>query len=312
MDLKEYQTRAASTDQNPKITWPSNGPSLEPQKHELIPLLGLAGKTGELLSEYKKVLRDGKLHQEFTEEVAEELGDVLWYVANVATKFGLDLSKVAEENLAKAESRWIGQSQKIPLYDANNAPEEQLPRKFVYEFSSRVAEDGLTEVVLLDCTSGAGIATGDNITDGAYEDDGFRFHDVLHLAFMAYFGWSPVLRKLLNIRTPPLIARRTPALVQDTEDGGRAQLIEEGIVGAAYVYAEKHAFLENVEVIDWRFLQHIKEMTAKLEVRDRTTREWNDVLLSSFDILRKLRKHKGGRVVGDLIAGTLSYTPPQS
>ena len=65
------------------------------EKAELIPLLGLVGEVGSLLGEYKKLLRDGSIHQNFRDEVQEELGDVLWYVANVAEKFGLDLNDVA-------------------------------------------------------------------------------------------------------------------------------------------------------------------------------------------------------------------------
>ena len=57
----------------------------------IIPILGLAGEVGELLNEYKKKLRDGDAHERFSDRVAEELGDILWYVAATATKFGLDL-----------------------------------------------------------------------------------------------------------------------------------------------------------------------------------------------------------------------------
>ena len=48
-------------------------------------------------------LRDGDAHELFSEEMAEELGDVLWYVANLATKLELSLSEVAERNLRKVE-----------------------------------------------------------------------------------------------------------------------------------------------------------------------------------------------------------------
>ena len=57
----------------------------------IVPMLGLAGETGQLLSEYKKHLRDGEAHRLFKERVSEELGDLLWYIANVASKFDLTL-----------------------------------------------------------------------------------------------------------------------------------------------------------------------------------------------------------------------------
>ena len=96
MDLRTYQERARKTDRNPGTD----------EQARMIPLAGLASETGELLGEYKKYLRDGESHKLFKERLAEEVGDLLWYVANVATKFGLDLAQVAEQNLAKCEGRW--------------------------------------------------------------------------------------------------------------------------------------------------------------------------------------------------------------
>src|SRR5688572_20746203 len=105
MNLDEYQERARATDQNPRSEDSAATPGGS-RKDEVIPLLGMVGEVGGLLAEYKKLLRDGATHRRFRDEVAEELGDVLWYVANVATKFGLNLREVAEQNLAKVEDRW--------------------------------------------------------------------------------------------------------------------------------------------------------------------------------------------------------------
>src|SRR3546814_9559909 len=69
-------------------------------------MLGLAGETVQLLSEYKKHLRDGAAHRLFKDRVGEELGDLLWYIANVASKFGLDLDQIAEKNLDKVRARF--------------------------------------------------------------------------------------------------------------------------------------------------------------------------------------------------------------
>ena len=55
----------------------------------------------------KKLLRDddGVLSDERREALAGELGDVLWYVAQVATEAGLDLEEIAQGNLDKLLSR---------------------------------------------------------------------------------------------------------------------------------------------------------------------------------------------------------------
>jgi hypothetical protein len=255
--------------------------------------------------EYKKLLRDGTTHRKFGEEVAEELGDVLWYVANVANKFGIDLDEIAEQNLAKTADRWIPPGAGRHLYDDSLPEDQQLPRHFEYGFEHREF-NGITKLVLLDC--GTGDATGDPLTDNNYEDDGYRFHDVLHLSFAACLGWSPILRKLLRDRQR--IVHRTPSATDEVEDGGRAKVIEEAVVAAAYIYADENNFLEGAEAVDWQLLRHIKQMTKHVEVGNRSGWEWNDALLQGFAAWRQLREHEGGRVRGDLLARTIEFLPP--
>jgi len=305
MNFDEYQRRAATTDQNPR---PKDvNASNAPEKWEVIPLLGLVGEVGSLLAEYKKLLRDGASHQFFREELAEELGDVLWYVANVASKFDLSLDSIAKRNLEKAEDRWLRRAKgAAQLYDEGLPLEQQLPRQFEYSFEHRHVA-GTEKLVLVDRVNN--LEVGDPLTDNAYEDNGYRFHDVIHLVFAAVLGWSPVWRKLL--RRAGLITNRThPPGIADAQDGGRAQVIDEAIVAAAYVYASRHAFLASTGTVDLKLLHHIKQMTADLEVADRTTREWNDALLLGFDVWRKLRLYKGGTVRGNLRTGSLEFIPP--
>jgi NTP pyrophosphatase (non-canonical NTP hydrolase) len=307
MDLDEYQRLAHETDQNPK---PADSVEVSriAQNCEVIPLLGLVGEVGTLLGEYKKLLRDGVTYRKFGDEVAEELGDILWYVANVASKFKLSLNHIARQNLAKVEDRWSTSPGARRLYDDELPEDQQLPRRFEYSFEHR-SIDGVAKVVMVDRLSGDSLeTTGDPLTDNAYEDDGYRFHDVLHLAFAACLGWSPVLRKLL--RNQKKLANRTPKKVDDVEDGGRARVVEEGIAFAGYVYAADHDYLAGVEAVDWQLLRHIRQMTSRLEVRNRTTKEWNDVLLRGFAVWRDLRRHGGGTVRGDLATRTVEFIPP--
>lgn len=305
MHFDDYQRRAGVTDQNPRPEGATGEASREPHRHEVIPLLGLVGEIGGLLGEYKKLLRDGATHRKFRDEVAEELGDVLWYVSNVATKFNLCLSEIAEQNLTKVEDRWRTPERRRALYDEHLIANQQLPRRFEYAFEDRTT-DGITKVVLIDRSSGD--STGDPLTDNSYEDDGYRFHDVIHLALAACLGWSPVLRKLL--RTKDRLDHRAPREVDEVEDGGRAQVIEEAIVAAAYVYASNHDYLDGVDAVDWQLLRHLKQLTSYVEVRNRTAREWNDALLAGFAVWRKLRERGRGTVRGDLVAGTLEFIPP--
>lgn len=69
--------------------------------------LGLTGEAGEVADEVKKMYRDdcGVITSERRERLIEELGDVLWYVAAIATDIGADLNEIAVGNLLKAIKR---------------------------------------------------------------------------------------------------------------------------------------------------------------------------------------------------------------
>jgi len=43
-----------------------------------------------------------------------------------------------------------------------------------------------------------GTRVGDSLSDNVDEEDYYRFHDVFHLSFMTFLGWSPVIRKILG------------------------------------------------------------------------------------------------------------------
>jgi NTP pyrophosphatase (non-canonical NTP hydrolase) len=77
-------------------------------KDKLIyPTLGLAGEAGEIANKVKKILRDnsGNLQESVREDLICELGDVLWYVAALATDLNVELSEVANKNIEKLNSR---------------------------------------------------------------------------------------------------------------------------------------------------------------------------------------------------------------
>ncbi len=69
--------------------------------------LGLTGEAGEVADKIKKIIRDkgGKFTEEDREEIAKELGDVLWYIANLSFEMNLSLDHVAKKNIEKLSSR---------------------------------------------------------------------------------------------------------------------------------------------------------------------------------------------------------------
>ena len=113
MKMNEYQRRARITAIYPK------------ELKVIYPALGLAGEAGEVCEKIKKGMRGdlaeeiksnkqsvskwfdnaGKLQRESNARIGKELGDVLWYVANLATDLGLDLDDIATKNIDKLRDR---------------------------------------------------------------------------------------------------------------------------------------------------------------------------------------------------------------
>jgi NTP pyrophosphatase (non-canonical NTP hydrolase) len=96
VDFGEYQRLSRRT-----AVYPDAGANLA------YPALGLCGEAGEAAEKVKKAMRDdgGQLTPQRQVALAGELGDVLWYVAQLATEAGLDLGEIADGNLAKLLSR---------------------------------------------------------------------------------------------------------------------------------------------------------------------------------------------------------------
>lgn len=69
--------------------------------------LGLCSEAGEVAGKLKKIIRDnnGIVDEDAAQKLSLEIGDVLWYVAQLATTLGLQLSEVAEDNLKKLSAR---------------------------------------------------------------------------------------------------------------------------------------------------------------------------------------------------------------
>lgn len=95
MKLTDYQEQASQT-------------AAYPREHRIAYLaLGLTSEAGEVAGKYKKVLRDqdGLITENDLDALSLELGDVLWYVSQLATELGLCLHDIAEDNLIKLRSR---------------------------------------------------------------------------------------------------------------------------------------------------------------------------------------------------------------
>ncbi|WP_186266933.1 nucleoside triphosphate pyrophosphohydrolase family protein [Burkholderia gladioli] len=296
MNLNTYQREAQKTDRVPL-----RHKSDDAGSDLVVPLLGLAGEAGELLSEYKKHLRDGDSHLLFRDRVSEELGDLLWYVANVAAKFDLKLDDVAKANLKKTQDRWGAQNTGVLAFDDIFEENERLPRRFEVELSEVVVK-GRTKIRMR--VNGKKI--GDDLTDNADDPDGYRFHDVFHLGYVAVLGWSPVIRKLLKRK------RKSNPQIDEVQDGGRAQVLDEGVAALVFDYAKEHRWLEGVTDLDYKLLRTVKGVTSLLEVRERSLGEWQRAILVGFDVWRQVLSAGGGKILVDQDAKNLTFLGPPS
>ena len=94
-DLDMYQKVALTT-------------AIYPREQAIIyPTLGLTGEAGEVANKVKKIIRDGSnfKDEKLVSEIKAEIGDCLWYIAVLASDFGIKFSDIASANLVKLEKR---------------------------------------------------------------------------------------------------------------------------------------------------------------------------------------------------------------
>lgn len=153
-------------------------------------LLGLAGELGDLNSTFKKLVlqRDSRT---LRSDLREDIGDILWYLTSLAVLHKIPLQEAARESALKAERLYT--QGEVNHFDDGFDEEERLPRQFSVTFSEkRNGKQVLVRIMV------SGVIVGDTLTDNAHKGDGYRYHDVFHLAYAAVLGWSPVIRSLLR------------------------------------------------------------------------------------------------------------------
>jgi NTP pyrophosphatase (non-canonical NTP hydrolase) len=95
--IEDYQAAASET-------------AIYPDGMKIVyPALGLAGEAGEIANKVKKIYRDagGEVTEERRNAIGDEIGDVLWYLAALATDLDLDLGDIARKNMSKLKSRQV-------------------------------------------------------------------------------------------------------------------------------------------------------------------------------------------------------------
>ncbi len=271
----------------------------QPNEHQTkrIAHLGELANAAGILS----LREDAQLHAEAVPSKAEQLGGLLAKISVVGAAFGLRLEDVARENLLKISSRWPGSNPKhAPLLDDDpQLPEYQkLPRVFRIRFEER--GDRTHGHVVLSLND---VYIGDRLTDNSNEPDDYRFHDVFHLAYIAHLGWSPVIRALLKRK------RKAKPEVDESQDGARAMIIEEGIATWIFNHAKRRRFYSDVDVgkLDYGLLKQIQNMVTGYEVDQCPLWQWERAILDGFKIFRQLQDLRRGFVNVDMNARTITF-----
>jgi hypothetical protein len=209
---------------------------------------------------------------------------------------GVNLEEAANANLAKNESRWPAQRVFHPLFDEGFAVEEQIPRNLTIEFIERKRGDRIEVLMRYGCVS-----IGDRLTDNIADPDGYRFHDIFHIANAVFLGWSPVVRTLLRCK------RKSDAAVDENQDGARAGIIEEAVAAIVFTRAKQMRFFEGAKSIDYDLLKNIREFVQGYEVDQIPLWQWETAILEGFRVFRLLRSTPGGKVTWNLESHRLGW-----
>jgi len=199
---------------------------------------------------------------------------------------GLGLPQVVETNLQKIRGRFAEPNyDALPTFDRQFPEGERLPARFSVHV--RELEEGRSGLWW------EGEALGDPLDDNIEDEDGYRFHDVFHLAFAAILHWSPVCRALMGRK------RKSVASVDRTQDGGRAIAVEEGLSVWLFSYAKEMAFFEGQESLSFDVLKTVSQFVRGYEVEQCPLRLWERAILEGYSVFRSLRARGSGVVVGD-------------
>lgn len=235
--------------------------------------------------------------------VERALGEIAWHVSALARLYDLSLDSVVEANKLKVSFR-MTRGEPTPLHDQSvPRADQQFPRKF--EIAFLTVGKGHSRMYM------SGRQIGDELTSNSYEDDGYRFHDVFHIANAAILGWSPVLRSVLGRK------RKYDAQIDEVQDGARATIVEEAIVKVTHSEGVRLAgypteivqFFSRRSDITFRFLDLIHAFVVGLEVANNKYWEWEDAIMEGHRVFYELNKEEQGTVSVDLDARTIKFTP---
>ncbi|QOT82074.1 nucleoside triphosphate pyrophosphohydrolase family protein [Cupriavidus basilensis] len=208
----------------------------------------------------------------------------------------LVFSTVARNNLRKARGAFVEptSSDLDGLdFDTEFEFDEQLPRNFKIEVGQRAGEKTYLKW--------KGVFIGDPLTDNISDRDGYRFHDVFHLAYASVLHWSPVFRALIKHK------RKSNPKYDEEQDSGRAIVVEEGLSAWIFSKAKELQYFEGHDRVSLGMLKTIAEFVKGYEVEDCPLKLWERAILQGYAVFRQLKANQGGIIIGDRDQRTIKY-----
>ena len=211
----------------------------------------------------------------------------------------LSFSEVVRGNMRKARGAFLEPlSQDLVDFDAEFEKEEQLPREFAIRINERA--NGRSYI------QWNNVFIGDPLTDNISDLDGYRFHDVFHLSYAAILHWSPVFRALIKHK------RKSNPRYDESQDSGRAIVVEEGLTAWLFSKAKELDFFEGHNNVSLGILKTVNEFVIGYEVSECPLKLWERAILDGYKVFREIKAAQGGWVVGDRTKRTIHYEPLES
>jgi hypothetical protein len=175
-------------------------------------------------------------------------------------------------------------------FDYDYPEGEQLPRRFTASIRDQ-GSDGVCQASLVIDSR----VVGDQLRDNSWNDDGYRFHDVFHLANAAVLGWSPCLRRMLRAK------RKSDKRVDEIEDGARAIVLEEAVVALVFDYCSANGWRLDAAHVSADLVGTLQRLTAHLECASCPPDLWWQAICDGADAWKRLRQRGSVRMTGDLV-----------
>lgn len=208
----------------------------------------------------------------------------------------ISFADVASANVRKVRGRFLAPLLKdLPEFDDTFPEEERLPREFEIVIRQRSGGRSVLEM--------NGVVIGDPLTDNIADRDGYRFHDVFHFAHAAVMHWSPAFRALIKRK------RKSDPVVDETQDSGRAMVVEEGLSAFVFSHAKMLDFFEGQCSLSFDLLKTVCQFVDGYEVDASPMKLWEDAILQGYDVFRRVKRDEGGIVRGDRNRRKLEFRP---